>query len=971
MIRPRELERGLLSLGVDNRGYFKTQGKYLGGAMKRSPQNGCLDFAEPLAKPTGGVGLGFKKEDERMKAKIVYMALALVLVFSLAAVVVPAGPALADTTTTLTLPSNVYRPAEFVVSSTTTHDGLAYTNVLFVITVSGPESFAAYDRTDVFTITEVDGGDPQGISGTFVHQGDDFVGYWGPLGGFPLPASYSATTPFTIEMNNDGTAPLGTYNLKVELVNLSPDPDEQLTEATGSFSLSGDTLYVGAGQQFTTIQAAVDAASSGDTINVAAGTYPENLNVNKGVSIVGAGVSLVTIDVTGKDVGGEGIHVTADGVSLEGFTLDSDPANGPNYGIKCANVVGVSLTDLLVTNLKKTGFDLLGINASTVSNVASISNGGHGIQVLDCNDVTFSDITVSGNSWQGISVATWGLYSLLGTSGIVFSGTNSFVDDFQLEEGDYNNPGVPLAGDAIITYSTNPADGADVTVLASDFGYAMHGEQDDSAVPQNRIWFFQTLAEAQATAASAPVGHFTGGCMYIESLTDSTQLYVSPGCSIQCAVDAASSGDTINVAAGTYDVPPILFDKSLTITGADPSEKPLLRLSENCRGSSGEQAGWFRIDGAYNVNLSNLILDGDDNSKKTCYAIGVRNGATGTFQNNVIRDIFMDGAHGCGISTRCDITVQDNTFQNIERIGISVNMDATTLACLIKGNTIIGQGIGYEMCEYGIEVDFGGTATVEGNTVYNYCGVASDGSESSALYVNSYYYGTYGHSKAVVKDNVLYDSTTGLFIGNAYAGQEGDQTEVTATGNQINDNEYGIYIEHAKSLTANNNNIAGNTEYGIFSEYGVLVDATNNWWGDASGPEDATAVPDACALTLDNPAGLGDEVSECVDYSSWLSAPYVAPTPTPTPTPPAPACFIATAAYGTSSAAEIDVLRAFRDEVLLESTLGSQLVEMYYQTSPPVADFISENSLLRTIVRELVIDPIVSVATFTQDIWGK
>ena len=82
-------------------------------------------------------------------------------------------------------------------------------------------------------------------------------------------------------------------------------------------------------------------------------------------------------------------------------------------------------------------------------------------------------------------------------------------------------------------------------------------------------------------------------------------------------------------------------------------------------------------------------------------------------------------------------------------------------------------------------------------------------------------------------------------------------------------------------------------------------------------------------------------------------------------------CFIATAAYGTEAAAEINVLRAFRDEVLLESTLGSQLVEWYYQNSPPVADFISENSLLRTIVRELVIDPIVSVATFTQGIWGK
>jgi len=87
--------------------------------------------------------------------------------------------------------------------------------------------------------------------------------------------------------------------------------------------------------------------------------------------------------------------------------------------------------------------------------------------------------------------------------------------------------------------------------------------------------------------------------------------------------------------------------------------------------------------------------------------------------------------------------------------------------------------------------------------------------------------------------------------------------------------------------------------------------------------------------------------------------------------PPNPdgGCFIATAAYGTSTADEIDTLRAFRDEVLLESTLGSQLVEWYYQASPPVADFISGNSLLKTIVRELVIDPIVGVVEAMETLW--
>jgi len=51
-------------------------------------------------------------------------------------------------------------------------------------------------------------------------------------------------------------------------------------------------------------------------------------------------------------------------------------------------------------------------------------------------------------------------------------------------------------------------------------------------------------------------------------------------------------------------------------------------------------------------------------------------------------------------------------------------------------------------------------------------------------------------------------------------------------------------------------------------------------------------------------------------------------------------CFVATAAYGTPSAEQIDVLREFRDTVLLKSTLGSQFVALYYRLSPPVAEVI-------------------------------
>jgi hypothetical protein len=86
-------------------------------------------------------------------------------------------------------------------------------------------------------------------------------------------------------------------------------------------------------------------------------------------------------------------------------------------------------------------------------------------------------------------------------------------------------------------------------------------------------------------------------------------------------------------------------------------------------------------------------------------------------------------------------------------------------------------------------------------------------------------------------------------------------------------------------------------------------------------------------------------------------------------TPPSGGCFIATAAYGTPTAEQINVLREFRDDVLLKSIVGSRLVDLYYKVSPPIADFISEHSFVRTLVRELLIDPIVRVLEATRTIW--
>ncbi len=102
-------------------------------------------------------------------------------------------------------------------------------------------------------------------------------------------------------------------------------------------------------------------------------------------------------------------------------------------------------------------------------------------------------------------------------------------------------------------------------------------------------------------------------------------------------------------------------------------------------------------------------------------------------------------------------------------------------------------------------------------------------------------------------------------------------------------------------------------------------------------------------------------ITATVDSLSWFAIAEESAAPE--------GCFIATAAYGTSTASELDTLRAFRDEVLLQSSLGSQLVAFYYEISPPVADFISEHEPLRTLVRELLVDPVAWLVEATGTLW--
>ncbi len=96
---------------------------------------------------------------------------------------------------------------------------------------------------------------------------------------------------------------------------------------------------------FPTIQSAIDAASDGDTINVLAGTYTEQLTINKDLKIIGAGAKSTIVnapDVLNNNVLGRPYIVDVNSgvkVSIKGFTI-----KGPD-GTSCPRLIGVSVLE--------------------------------------------------------------------------------------------------------------------------------------------------------------------------------------------------------------------------------------------------------------------------------------------------------------------------------------------------------------------------------------------------------------------------------------------------------------------------------------------------------------------------------------------------------------------------------------------------------------------------------------------------
>ncbi len=303
-------------------------------------------------------------------------------------------------------------------------------------------------------------------------------------------------------------------------------------------SAAGNILLVGSGG-FATIQEAIDAASDGDTILIAAGTYNENLTITKELTIVGSGDDTIiqgTFETDNGIVGdvseflhtappgfdtsaGTGINISASNVTIKSLAIDSfNSAINMSGGVGTISNITIEDVDISnsITGIRKadgkavTNLDILGGSITGSYIGIYLSNGTPVLpgDVQHATDVTvdgmtFTDLTEKGiyaETLQGTTLFTDLTMTNVGVlgRGVSFGGTHGgfgngidvnlkfgvYVGTITIEDFDFNDVGssntVDATGHAFgaaiaikgrddpPTYSLNPADVSDLSVIVQD-----------------------------------------------------------------------------------------------------------------------------------------------------------------------------------------------------------------------------------------------------------------------------------------------------------------------------------------------------------------------------------------------------------------------------------------------------------------------------------------------------------------------
>jgi parallel beta-helix repeat protein len=168
-------------------------------------------------------------------------------------------------------------------------------------------------------------------------------------------------------------------------------------------TVSSATIYVP--DDYATIQGAVNNAAVGNTIIVRDGAYPENVKVNKRLTIRSENGPANTIVESPEGVNDHVLTVTADHVNINGLTVKNatgkNEAGRYNYSGLYISANRCDITDNIAIN-NAYGFFLSESSKNTLINNIASDHIGDGIYVISSSSNTISNNTVKQNPRYGI-----------------------------------------------------------------------------------------------------------------------------------------------------------------------------------------------------------------------------------------------------------------------------------------------------------------------------------------------------------------------------------------------------------------------------------------------------------------------------------------------------------------------------------------------------------------------------------------
>ena len=300
-------------------------------------------------------------------------------------------------------------------------------------------------------------------------------------------------------------------------------------------------------------------------------------------------------------------------------------------------------------------------------------------------------------------------------------------------------------------------------------------------------------------------------------------LCVTPGgtggcyATLQAAVDAATDGDTIRVAQGTY-AETVVLTKSLTLEGGWSTDFTTRDWAAHVTTIDAQRNGSvIQIHGTVSPTIEGFVITGGDGSAYLgwgggieVYGAAVDGGGTVIIRHNVITD-----------NVACRLGTCQGEGGGI-RVGIST--------AIIEHNTIVsntarlsaGGGKGG-----GVMIGWGAQATLTSNTI-----VSNTAAHTPTSFSSGQGGGVYGYSaSSTLTDNDIHDNVAAVdgsgYGGGAYLGGELSGNRITGNTASINGNGYGGGVYALYVLRCDDNTIQSNvasrtgdgTGGGIWAQY--------------------------------------------------------------------------------------------------------------------------------------------------------